>query len=286
MEAIKKILRTPSAFALLLVAIVTLIGVIIKSNTDKAIARMPIDATSTAEARLTEIANFADMTQSAIVSSATWTPSPIATKRPTSTFTATSDVTSDVLLQDDFIDNRNGWLLQHESGIKSDIIGGKYKFTITCPQTYETFYCGNYIMVPDLSSKDLQLELDATMKNISPSAEVMIAFQFRVNASNYYTVYFRSISKYTVSRSYNGSLGKLLEDTTIPSFSPNTDTVNRYGFSATDTFLQPLFNGQELQSVEDGFINQAGLVYIAIFVSRGGSATVELDNFIAMDKSK
>lgn len=50
MEAFKKILRTPSAFAIFLAAVVSLIGVIIKSETDKAIARLPIDATSTAEA--------------------------------------------------------------------------------------------------------------------------------------------------------------------------------------------------------------------------------------------
>ena len=55
MVAWRKILRTPSAFVLFLVAIVSLIGVIIKSETDKAIARMPIDATSTAEAALTAV---------------------------------------------------------------------------------------------------------------------------------------------------------------------------------------------------------------------------------------
>jgi len=114
----------------------------------------------------------------------------------------------------------------------------------------------------------------------------MIAFQLRRNAGNYYTVYFRSIGKYTVYIVYNGSVNKLLEDTTIPSFSPNTDTTNRYGFYAIGTLLKPLFNSQELLSVEDGNINQAGLVYIAIFVSRGGSAIVELDNVIATDKSQ
>jgi hypothetical protein len=67
MEPIKKILRTPSAFVLLLVAIVSLIGVILKGQTDQAIARLPIDATSTAEARLTEIAN-ASLPQSTPVS--------------------------------------------------------------------------------------------------------------------------------------------------------------------------------------------------------------------------
>jgi hypothetical protein len=50
------ILRTPSAFVLLLVAILTLAGVVVKGIYDEKIARLPIDATSTAEARLTAIA--------------------------------------------------------------------------------------------------------------------------------------------------------------------------------------------------------------------------------------
>ena len=40
---------------------------------------IPIHATQTAEARLTEIANFSNMTQSAILPSATWTPLPTVT---------------------------------------------------------------------------------------------------------------------------------------------------------------------------------------------------------------
>ena len=67
MEPIKKILRTPSAFVLLLIAVVSLIGVVIKSETDQAIARIPIDATSTAEARLTEFANVSSTSQIAFV---------------------------------------------------------------------------------------------------------------------------------------------------------------------------------------------------------------------------
>ena len=56
MEAFRKILRTPSAFAIIVVAIVSLLGVIIKSKSDENIARMPISATATAEAKLTAIA--------------------------------------------------------------------------------------------------------------------------------------------------------------------------------------------------------------------------------------
>jgi hypothetical protein len=51
MESIKKLLRTPSALALIIVAIISLVGVVIQSNSSKAAARLPIDAASTAEAK-------------------------------------------------------------------------------------------------------------------------------------------------------------------------------------------------------------------------------------------
>ena len=81
--------------------------------------------------------------------------------------------------------------------------------------------------MPNLYAKDLQFELDAIIKNLSPDAEVIIAFQIRRNDGNYYTVYFRSIGKYTVNIVYNGSVDKLLEETPISGIVPNTDIANR-----------------------------------------------------------
>jgi len=74
MEAFKKILRTPSASVLFLVAVISLIGVIVKSRSDVAIARIPIDATSTAEARLTEIGKVTDTPQVVMPPTETSTP--------------------------------------------------------------------------------------------------------------------------------------------------------------------------------------------------------------------
>ncbi|MBI3152817.1 MAG: hypothetical protein HYZ21_11830 [Chloroflexi bacterium] len=57
MEPFKKILRTPNALVLVIAAIIALIGVIYQSNISKDVALIPINATSTAEARLTQIAS-------------------------------------------------------------------------------------------------------------------------------------------------------------------------------------------------------------------------------------
>ncbi|NOH04205.1 MAG: hypothetical protein HND47_20640 [Chloroflexi bacterium] len=289
MEAIKKILRTPSAFVLFLVAVVSLIGIIIQSNTDKEIARMPIDATSTAEARLTEAVNISSLTQLAILPSAT--PYPLLTFTETETLTPTLTTTDsiapgNILLQDDFIDNRNDWLLLDTQFIKSNILGGKYKHTINCPKEYEAFYCGHYFLVPNLVHKDFQFEIESALIEVSPSnAEVMIAFQFRRNNNNYYDVYFRNIGMYTVNISNNGSLNKLLENTALDGFNQNLNTTNRYGFSAVNSTITPIFNGTQLLTVEDGNLNQAGSVYLVIFVARGSSAIIEMDNLLVIDRS-
>ena len=52
MDAFNKIFKTPTAFVLLLVALVSLVGTIVKSKSDEKIARIPIEATQTAEAGL------------------------------------------------------------------------------------------------------------------------------------------------------------------------------------------------------------------------------------------
>lgn len=75
-ESIKKILRTPTALVVLLAAIIALVGVIYKSYSDEAIARLPIDATQTAEAKLTSIAfSFTGIVQQTATATAIISPS-------------------------------------------------------------------------------------------------------------------------------------------------------------------------------------------------------------------
>jgi hypothetical protein len=248
--------------------------------------------TQTAETRLAETHNIMTMTQLAITPSITLTPLQTDTQTPTPTFTAMpTDDKSKILLQDDFIDNTKRWRLPNDQYIKSNISGGKFNLEITCPAGYEESSCKYYFTVPSLSADDLQFEIDATIKDISPNnGEVWIVFLFRMKDNNYYDVYFKSIDNYigdyAVSMVKDGFLIQLLKPKPIVDFGPNTDTVKRYGFSAIGSSITPIFNGQELSLVKDGNIKQAGSVQIAIFVSRGSKATVELDNLIATDKSE
>ncbi len=84
MKIIQKIVSNPAAFVVLLAAILGLIGVIIKNENDKEVARIPIDATSTAEARLTESALLSKSTQTLFFTE-TPVPAPLDTSTPIST---------------------------------------------------------------------------------------------------------------------------------------------------------------------------------------------------------
>jgi Tol biopolymer transport system component len=106
MEFFKKILRTPSALVVLLAAILALVGVIYKSSVDQKIAKLPIYATQTAEAKLTSIAlslTPATLTQTFLLLP-TYTSSVTATEIPAPTQTST-------LLEDHaiaFLSGKNG----------------------------------------------------------------------------------------------------------------------------------------------------------------------------------
>lgn len=83
MNAVKAILRTPAVLGVIIAATVTaviaLIGVIITNENNKVIAALPINATMTAEAKLTEFANLVIQTQLANSLTTTYQASDIPT---------------------------------------------------------------------------------------------------------------------------------------------------------------------------------------------------------------
>ncbi|NPV56866.1 MAG: hypothetical protein HPY76_09405 [Anaerolineae bacterium] len=273
---VRTVLSVISSLCLLIAAYMTIQG-------QWGFEKRKSEATATVEAKLTEEYKRSSVrTQSAIPPSATWTISPSVNETPTPTVTSIANV----ILQDEFIDNRNDWFLQNDQDTTTNITGGKYKQTTNCPQTTEGSYCLAYIPVPGFSSRDLQFEIDVEIKSLSPGADVMIPFRFRINDGNYYLINFRSTGKYTAGAFLDGKTHLLLEQTTIPGYNTTTETTYRYGFKVIDTLITPLFNGQELLSIEDGNINTTGSALIAIFVSKGGSAHIELDNLLATGISK
>lgn len=107
MEPIKKILRTPSAFALIVVAIIGLIGVIVQSNTSTNVVKLTIGVSLTAEAKLTQSAIQAESTNDALTLIAPFTNTPL----PTSTSTSTTPIEVSARIMVDSWDTENAALV-------------------------------------------------------------------------------------------------------------------------------------------------------------------------------
>lgn len=247
---------------------------------------LPRDSTMTAEAKHTDYAVALSMTQSAILQIATLSPSLKYTESPELNLTPSSSERSQkILLEEKFLDNNNNWALYNDVDIKSKIIGGKYVHNISCPLNNDEYFCNYDFEVPDLFVKDFCIELDVAIKGLSPGANASIAFQFRRIEGNYYSLFFNDNGKYRFSLAYYSPLTNLLAETAIPSDIPISENFNRYGIFATSSKFTPLFNGVELDLIEDGNIDKKGSLFIVLYIERGYAATVEMDNLIVIDNT-
>lgn len=209
----------------------------------------------------------------------TTTPSSIPTTQPTSTMPPKL-IEPTILMQDDFLDNRNGWLEQNTEEIQSAIFGGTYNHTIVCSARYISNYCGHYFLVPNIAAKDFNLQIDSVIKEIKPRTDVVIGFNIRRKGNNYYQIYFHLTGQITMKLAYNENLNNLYDGLQLPDTKFGLDIINRYGVLASDTEFKLFTNGKLIGRVDDGNLNQPGEIYIVILISKDGSTTLELDNLL------
>lgn len=160
-----------TATGAVLVAAITITGEFLLNRTE-------LHATETAASILAS--NTASI-QAPIVES----PSPPQEPTQTQTDTPVLPPGSDLLFEDNFIDNRNGW---YTASANPNITGGKYTHKATCPADYVSYYCGTYLMVPFSFPKNFKLEIDATILESSVNGDVGIGFQLRRNGLDHYYI--------------------------------------------------------------------------------------------------
>ena len=201
--------------------------------------------------------------------SASPTPTPAVPSVPTlvqsvsGNITATVINTSNILLQDSFIDNRNGWTIQDTPEIQSEIVGGKYSNIINCPSTNTPETCNYHLSGPDISLKDFRLEIDAAISKNRPDGQVFFGIDFRKTNEFYYVIYFKD-NLGMMNLVQNTNYSPLVKETEAPTIDLSDGAVNRYGFIANETQFQLLANGQTFATAQDGTVNQAGRILLPI----------------------
>jgi len=219
------------------------------------------------------------LTQTAEASSISIIPNastPILSPKTAGTTIAPDD---SVLLQDNFIDNRNDWLIQDSPDIQSEIAGGKYSNSINCPLSNTPETCSFHLSGPSISAKDFQLEIDVAISKNKPDGQVYFGIDFRRIDEFYYVIYFRDNLGF-MNLVQNTGLNSLIKEATAPTIDITDGAVNRYGFIANGTQFELLANGQSFATVQDGSINRAGRIYFLLIVSDGVKAKIDLDNLV------
>ncbi len=161
MEPFKKILRTPSTLVLVITAIIALVGVIYQSNSNKDIALIPINATSTAEAKLTQIAQPPEIP-----------PTATSTQIPTRT-----------IFSDTFDNNNANWLVNanwsdfNGSGFRAIkyIKDGKYYREAESNASFTpSAYNFGSIPIPNVAEKNFCLIFDARFYDFTGDVALVI----------------------------------------------------------------------------------------------------------------
>lgn len=264
------------------IAIIGAMALIIVALINRSTATLPAEFTQTAEARHTSNAITSQVSTTVLIK--TSTPDTIPSQAATSTWTPNTHSvtpTSTVIFEDTFIDNHNNWHIDTSS---SYIAAGKYVIDVSCPDEHDSFYCGTSIKIPFTFPKDFHIEMDITILNSSPNANVAIGFQLRRKSTDYYYInYFITDSFYSLRLTYDKRYLEIVPKTSTDLISKELNSTNRFGIIVQGTKFTPTINGMLLPQGEDGNLTNAGDTHIAFFISYGNSARLQIDNLVVQE---
>jgi len=276
-----------SPFLKVVIAIIGATALIIVALINRSTATLPAEFTQTAEARHTLNAMTSQASQASLITLApTETSIPLHISSPITTSTWTPDASTatsapTIIFEDSFIDNSNNWYIDNST---SYIAAGKYTIDVSCPNNYDSFYCGTYIKIPFTFPKDFRMEMDVTVLESSSDANIAIGFQVRRrNYDQYYINYFITDSYYSLKLVYNNRYLEIIPKTSTNLISKELSSINRFGIEVQNSIFTPIINGEILPQGEDGNLINAGDSYIEIFITRGNSAMLQFDNLAVQE---
>ncbi len=242
---------------------------------------LPLNATKTAEAQLTK-SFIPTATPTSVINPilATNTPFLKATLSPSPSPTVvTITPIPEIIFQDDFLNNKNNWLTSNDSFVTIKILKGQYLHSINCPISYQAYYCGSYIYIPVDPQENFTLSFDYFLEDKDSDTDVMVSVQFRRSDKQFYSAFFSMNGNYQLKITQNSTTDTLFEGNN-PIIHPGIGEINRFGISADSYKLTLFANGEKLGEIDDGNIAVPGQMYFAIFVSKGGKASIAIDNLI------
>jgi hypothetical protein len=303
MKSINAILQNPSALVLLLAAILTFVGVIAKNKNDEKVARLPIEATLTAEARLTAVAIPSltpQATSDSITSFPTETPTTIIVSSPT-IFTETPIIASAtypvistetptlarVLFQDEFSSNINGWVvgIRENEFSQRDIefLDGKLQYSVS----FKDDGVFSWVNVPRLREKDFHLKVNTEIiqQTRYSNTGIVIAFRYINQGESSYAILFNNDATFSFQTKENGNWRKIYTGKS-DAFHISEGEINTFEVMTYGQRFTVYANGQELYVLDDPTIKVEGEIGLGAYgQERDKSIIVRFDNLLITENS-
>jgi hypothetical protein len=183
-----------------------------------------------------------------------------------------------VVFRDDFGSNANGWSVGEASDDYGDYLDemsdGKFRLSAVSKQP-----TWNWTWVPDISTTDLWLRVDATL--VQASGEAVVGISFRENKNGYYYVEFANDGSYRVRSREDESWSTIQSWTASDAFSLEPGVANTFAVLAEGPNITIYANDQELTTVRDLALTGAGIIsLIGALPQADQSIVVDFDNLV------
>ncbi len=247
---------------------------------------LPLEATQTAAAKITDVPNPSPFATQAKTDTAN---PPIAetfqaTLAPTQT-TISLESTPIVLFSDNFDTNANGWALGDRDGKVTkqnrEIIDGTLQFDVFF---YQDGAYG-WVNLPNFRAENFYISVDVEVVQFSTRSEIGIIFPFRItNSGNTsYAVEFNNdgtFALYSTQTLTQDGRWKLIHQENSNLLQLSEGTVNNFSIRVLGQRFTAFINNIELFTFEDNTIRGVGDIGIGVTGEGQKSAIVRFDNLV------
>ena len=220
------------------------------------------------------------------------TTDPIATPEPEDVSESPLEVDSEILFQDDFSSNANGWIEDTRSDqygeLTREVVDGKYRMSLTAKQDY--FWA--ITSIPDFRGKDFKFSIDVTIldTNVTPG-NLILQFSLReadgVNGKHYAFEFHNDgtfFGEVWSSSSWESAV-EILDPRSSSAIQLEPGITNTFAIEAVGNLFTLYINNEELASITDATINETGNISINLGLDNADqSVTLEFDNLTIQGK--
>jgi hypothetical protein len=203
--------------------------------------------------------------------------------------TSTPSITNEerqTLFQDDFSSNKNGWVLGETTWDRADTVQKISNGVYQLSAKFKIEHSIVWTTVPDFSSKNFGLGVDAKIldKTSDSSCSVAIAFRY-IDERNHYLVEFSESKFFRIDVIKDGKWKQITDWTSNDAIQLDNGNETRFDVFAQESRIYLFVNGQKVFDSEDTTLDKPGNLLIGAACAQSNQdITINFDNLVIVNK--